>query len=59
MVSGGKAKMMRKETMSVIQGKRGMRMRVMPGARMLRMVMTKLKPAAVVPIPMIWRPSTQ
>ena len=59
MVRGGKAKMMRKETMSVIQAKSGMRMRVMPGARRLRIVMTKLKPAAVVPTPMIWRPSTQ
>ena len=59
MVSGGNAKMMRKETMSVIHANSGMRINVIPGARRFRIVMTKLNPAAVVPTPMISRPSTQ
>ena len=59
MVSGGNAKMMRNETMSVIHANSGIRISVMPGARRFRIVMTKLKPAAVVPIPITCSPSTQ
>ena len=59
MVSGGKAKMMRKDTTSVIHTKMGKRIIVMPGARMFRIVTKKLKPAEIVPMPITSRPSTQ
>ena len=37
----------------------GMRIRVMPGARMLMMVTMKLKPASIDAMPRICRPSIQ
>ena len=55
----GKAKMIRSETISVDQVKIGMRIIVMPGQRMLKIVTMKLKDAAIEATPRICRPSIQ
>jgi hypothetical protein len=58
-VIAGKASTMRNCTTRDIQMNTGMRMRVMPGARMLTMVTMKLKPASMDAMPRICRPSIQ
>ena len=58
MVRGGNAKMIMNEVMSIIHAKTGMRIMVMPGARMLTMVTMRLSAVAVVPIPLMKRPNT-
>ena len=45
--------------MNDIQVKIGMRMKFIPGARRLTIVVMKLNPAASDDTPRIWRPSTQ
>ena len=55
----GNASTRRNEVTRVIQVNRGMRMRDIPGARMLTMVTMKLKAAAREAIPRIWRLTTQ
>ena len=45
--------------MNAIHEKIGMRMKCMPGARMLMIVVMKLKPAASEEMPRICRPITQ
>ena len=57
-VMTGKAVMTRNMVTRVIHMKRGMRMRVMPGARMLTMVTMKFSAAAVEETPRTARPST-
>jgi hypothetical protein len=52
----GMAKSRRNEVTSVIHTKTGMRMRVMPGARRLRMVVMKLAAEAIEAMPSICRP---
>ncbi len=59
MVIAGKAITIRIETISAFQVKSGIRIRVMPGARIFRMVMMKLREAATEAIPRTWRPSAQ
>ena len=58
-VMAGKASTTRNCTTSDIQMKTGMRIRVMPGARMLTMVTMKLKPASMDAMPRICSPSIQ
>ena len=58
MVSGGKAKMIMNDVMSIIHAKTGIRIMVMPGARMLTMVTMRLSAVAVVPMPLMKRPKT-
>src|SRR5690606_28671382 len=58
-VMTGNENTMRNMVTSVPQANMGMRMRLMPGARMLRMVTMKLKPDTSVPIPVISRPMVQ
>ena len=55
----GKARTTRNCTTKLIQTNSGMRMSVMPGARMLMMVTMKLKPAISEEMPSICRPSIQ
>ena len=55
----GKAKMIRIETISVVQVKIGMRIIFMPGARKLKIVTMKLNEAAMEATPRICRPSIQ
>ena len=55
----GKASMIRNCTTKVFQVNSGMRMSVMPGARMLMIVVMKLNDAASVEMPRTCRPSTQ
>src|SRR3990170_1609038 len=55
----GKAKTIRNEVTSVIQTNSGMRNKLIPGARMLRMVTRKLKPEAMEETQRISRPSSQ
>ena len=55
----GNAVITRNCVISVIQVNGGRRSMRMPGARMLRIVTTKLKPAASDAIPRICRPSSQ
>ena len=50
---------MRNCVMNAIHVKIGMRMKYIPGARMLTIVVMKLKPAASDDTPRIWRPSIQ
>ena len=50
---------MRTEVTNVIHVNTGIFVRVMPGARMLRMVTMKFKPAAMEAIPRMLRPMTQ
>ena len=52
-VSTGKAARMRRQEASAVQQNIGMRRYVMPGARILRMVVTKLMPVKSVPTPEI------
>src|SRR5439155_1532589 len=52
---GGKARAIRNCTTSVIHTKTGMRIIVMPGARMLRIVTMKLIAAITDETPRIWR----
>ena len=49
----------RKEITRVIQQKTGIRIRLMPGARRLRIVTMKFAAATMEAIPRIWRPSSQ
>src|SRR3712207_9342805 len=55
----GNARMIRNCTTNDIHVNIGMRMSVMPGARMLMIVVMKLKPAARDDTPRICRPRTQ
>ena len=55
-VMTGKASTIRIWVMKLIQVKIGMRIIVMPGARMLMMVTMKLNAAASEATPRIWRP---
>ena len=55
----GKAVITRNWVTSVIQLNTGRRIIFIPGARMLRIVTMKLKPAASDAMPRIWRPSSQ
>ena len=57
--SGGNAIMIRMPVMSVFQVKIGMRHIVMPGARIVRIVVMKLTPPMIVPKPWRTRPNTQ
>ena len=57
-VKGGKASRMSAETMSAIQVKSGIRMNVIPGALMLRIVTRKFSPPAIDPTPEIRSAST-
>ena len=59
MVMAGKAMTIRMEVISVDQVKIGMRIMVMPGARMLMIVTMKLNAAAIDATPSTWRPSIQ
>ena len=59
MVMAGNARMMRKLTIKVIQVNKGSLIIVMPGARMLIMVVIKLNEAKREAIPKIWREKTQ
>ena len=52
-VSAGKAKAIRTEVQSAVHTNGVMRIRVMPGARRLMMVTTKLMPDRVEPTPLI------
>ena len=58
-VIAGKAKMIKKEVTNVIQTNTGMRIRVMPGARRLMIVMMKLSAAATDATPSTSRPNPQ
>ena len=58
-VMAGKASTIRNWVTKLIQMKTGMRIRVMPGARMLMIVTRKLKPASIDEMPRICRPSIQ
>jgi hypothetical protein len=58
-VSGGKARMIRNWTTNVIHTKRGIRISVMPGALMFRMVTMKLTAAIMEETPSTWRLKTQ
>jgi hypothetical protein len=58
-VTGGKASTTRNWTTRLIHTNTGMRMRVMPGARMFRMVAMKFTPASIEEAPRTCRPSTQ
>jgi hypothetical protein len=58
-VIAGKASTRRNWVTKLIQMNTGMRMRVMPGARMLMIVTRKLKPASIDERPRICRPSIQ
>ena len=55
----GKAKSTRIAVTKVAQQKRGIRLKVMPGARILRMVTTKFSAPAIDATPRICRPITQ
>src|SRR5690606_8627580 len=57
MVSGGNAKMIMNDVTSIIHTNTGMRMNVMPGARMLTMVTMRFMAVAVVPTPDMNRPN--
>ena len=59
MVMTGKAKMIRNPVISVIQTNMGMRLNVMPGARMLMIVTMKLMEARIDETPRIWSPNAQ
>ncbi len=52
-VSAGKAKAIRTLVQSAVQVNSGIRISVMPGARLLRMVTMKLMPVSVEPMPLI------
>ncbi len=58
-VIAGKASTSRNWVTKLIQTNTGIRMRVMPGARMLMIVTRKLKPASIDERPRICRPSIQ
>src|SRR4026209_1550760 len=58
-VIAGKARTSRNWVTKLIHTKTGMRIRVMPGARMLMMVTRKLKPASIDDTPRICSPSIQ
>ena len=58
-VMTGKARMISHCTTNDIQVNMGMRMRFIPGARMLMIVVAKLNAAASEEMPRIWMPSTQ
>ena len=55
----GKASTSRNWVTKLIHTKSGMRISVMPGARMLMMVTMKLNPASIDEMPRICRPSIQ
>jgi hypothetical protein len=55
----GKASTIRNWVMNDAQVNIGMRIRFIPGARMLMIVVRKLNPAASEETPRIWRPRTQ
>ena len=55
----GKDSTTRNWTTSTIHTKTGMRISVIPGARMLKMVVMKLTPAIIEAAPRICRPSSQ
>jgi hypothetical protein len=59
MVMAGKARMMRKDVISVIHVKTGRRIMLRPGARMLMMVVMKLNDPASEASPRICRPMIQ
>ncbi len=59
MVITGNARMISHCTTNDIQVNIGMRIRFIPGARRLMMVVTKLNAAASEEMPRIWMPSTQ
>ena len=52
-VSAGKAKVIRMLAQRAVQVNSGIRIKVIPGARRLRIVTTKLMPVIVVPMPLI------
>ena len=56
MVSGGKAKTIRNEVIRIIHTNTGIRISVIPGARMLKMVTIRFMPVTSVPIPLMKRP---
>ena len=58
-VIAGNAKMIKKEVTNVIHTNTGMRMRVMPGARRLMIVMMKFNAAATDATPSTNRPNPQ
>ena len=58
-VTAGIANTVRNAVTSIIHTKTGIRMSVMPGARMLRIVTTKLTPDVTDPMPSITRPTAQ
>ena len=58
-VTHGIANTVRKAVTSIIQTKTGMRMSVIPGARMFRIVTMKLMPEVTDPKPSITRPTVQ
>ena len=57
--SGGKAISTKIEVTKVFQVNTGILHMVIPGARMVRMVVMKLTPPKIVPKPLIARPKTQ
>ena len=58
-VTGGIANSVRNATTSIIQTNTGMRMSVMPGARMLSVVTMKLIAVATDPMPSMMMPTAQ
>ena len=58
-VTIGRAKTVRNATTSIIQTKTGIRIIVIPGARMFRIVTMKLTAAVIEPIPRSIRPIAQ
>ncbi len=52
-VRAGKAKVIRMLVQRAVQVNSGIRIKVIPGARLFRMVTTKLMPVSVVPMPLI------
>ena len=58
-VIAGNENRIKTEVTSVAQQKSGMRLNVMPGARMLRIVTMKFSPPAIEAIPRIERPRIQ
>lgn len=57
MVSGGKAKITRNAVTSIIHGKSGIRIMLIPGARMLIIVTIRFIAVTSVPIPLIKSPT--
>ena len=55
-VRGGNAKMIMNEVISIIHVNSGIRISVMPGARMLTIVTIRFIAVTVVPIPLMNRP---